>query len=208
MLKSLKKSPKLESFNHSHNRTKHSYLPKVSVILPARNEEKYISKCLDDLLNQDYPNFESVAVNDASTDKTGEIIYKYQVKNSKVIAVVQNINQQDGLVRIGACYQGYLRATGEVFLFTDADTTHSPSILSLAIAHLIELKLDALTAIPRLLCEDIWTKMTLPLIWTISYVRYSPLRANNPKTKTGYFFGSFFVISRKTYEVFLEPMKR
>jgi len=200
MLKSLKKSPKLESFNHSHNRTKHSYLPKVSVIVPARNEEKYISKCLDSLVNQDYPNFEIVAVNDSSTDQTGEIIYKYQVKNSKVIAIDSKSKPAGWTGKNWACYQGYLRATGDVFLFTDADTTHSPSVLSLAIAHLIEQKLDALTAIPRLLCEDIWTKMTLPLIWTISYVRYSPLRANNPKTKTGYFFGSFYIISRKTYE--------
>jgi chlorobactene glucosyltransferase len=64
----------------------------------------------------------------------------------------------------------------------------------------MEQKLDALTAIPRLLCEDVWTKITLPLIWAISYVRYSPLRANNPKTTTGYFFGSFYIISRKAYE--------
>lgn len=200
MLKSLKKSPKLGSFNRSHNRTKHGYLPKVSMILPARNEEKYISKCLDSLLNQDYPNFEIVAVNDSSTDKTGKIIYKYQLKNSKIIAINSKSKPAGWTGKNWACYQGYLRATGDVFLFTDADTTHSPSILSLAIAHLTELKLDALTAIPRLLCEDIWTKMTLPLIWTISYVRYSPLRANNPKTKTGYFFGSFYIISRKTYE--------
>ena len=85
-------------------------------------------------------------------------------------------------------------------MFTDADTIHSQFILSLAIGHLTKQKLDALTIIPRLLCEDIWTKITLPLIWTISYVRYSPLRANNLKTTTGYFFGSFYIISRKDYE--------
>jgi hypothetical protein len=85
-------------------------------------------------------------------------------------------------------------------MFTDADTIHSQFTLSLAVGHLTEQRLDALTIIPRLLCEDIWTKITLPLIWTISYVRYSPLRANNPKTTTGYFFGSFYIISRKVYE--------
>ena len=42
--------------------------------------------------------------------------------------------------------------------------------------------------------------MTLPLLWTLSYAKYSALRANNPNSKIGYFFGSFFIITRKTYE--------
>lgn len=200
MLRSLKKSPKLESFNHLQNRTNDSYLPKVSVILPARNEEKYISKCLDSLFEQDYPNFEIIAVNDSSSDKTAEIMYKYQNKSSILTVLNAGFKPAGWIGKNWACHQGYLRANGEIFLFTDADTIHSPSVLSLAIEHLIEQKLDALTVIPRLLCEDIWTKITLPLIWSISYVKYSPLRANNPKATTGYFFGSFYVIFRKVYE--------
>ena len=200
MLRSLKKSPKLESFNHLQNRTNDNYLPKVSVILPARNEEKYISKCLDSLFEQDYPNFEIIAVNDSSSDKTAEIMYKYQNKSSILTVLNAGFKPAGWIGKNWACHQGYLRANGEIFLFTDADTIHSPSVLSLAIEHLIEQKLDALTVIPRLLCQDIWTKITLPLIWSISYVKYSPLRANNPKATTGYFFGSFYVIFRKVYE--------
>lgn len=200
MLRSLKKSPKLESFNHLQNRTNENYLPKVSIILPARNEEKYISKCLDSLFEQDYPNFEIIAVNDSSSDKTAEIMYKYQNKSSILTVLNAGFKPAGWIGKNWACHQGYLRANGEIFLFTDADTIHSPSVLSLAIEHLIEQKLDALTVIPRLLCQDIWTKITLPLIWSISYVKYSPLRANNPKATTGYFFGSFYVIFRKVYE--------
>jgi len=200
MLRSLKKSPKLESFNHLQNRTNDNYLPKVSVILPARNEEKYISKCLDSLFEQDYPNFEIIAVNDSSSDKTAEIMYKYQNKSSILTVLNAGFKPAGWIGKNWACHQGYLRANGEIFLFTDADTIHSPSVLSLAIEHLIEQKLDALTVIPRLLCQDIWTKITLPLIWSISYVKYSPIRANNPKATTGYFFGSFYVIFRKVYE--------
>ncbi|HJR49104.1 MAG TPA: glycosyltransferase [Nitrososphaeraceae archaeon] len=196
----MKKSPKLESFNHLQNRTNDNYLPKVSVILPARNEEKYISKCLDSLFEQDYPNFEIIAVNDSSSDKTTEIMYKYQNKSSILTVLNAGFKPAGWIGKNWACHQGYLRANGEIFLFTDADTIHSPSVLSLAIEHLIEQKLDALTVIPRLLCQDIWTKITLPLIWSISYVKYSPLRANNPKATTGYFFGSFYVIFRKVYE--------
>ena len=206
MLKSLKQSPKLESYSQYHCMSKNNAdddnsLSKVSIIVPARNEEKYISKCLDSLLKQDYSRFEIIVINDSSEDGTWDIIQKYAQNYKEFIIAINAGPKPDGWAgKSWACYQGYLRATGDLFMFTDADTIHSQFTLSLAIGHLTKQKLDALTIIPRLICEDIWTKITLPLIWTISYVRYSPLRANNPKTTTGYFFGSFYIISRKVYE--------
>ena len=195
MIKSLKQSPMLEPITRSPI----SKIPKVSVILPARNEEKYIAKCLDSLMNQDYQNFEIIAINDSSTDRTIDIMYQYAAQGSLV--VVDSKPKPDGWAgKNWACYQGYLKATGDVFLFTDADTVHSPSTMSLAIANLLEQNLDALTAIPKLLCQDIWTKITLPVLSNFLHSRFSALRVNDPKTKTGYFFGSFFIITRSTYE--------
>ncbi|HSA97591.1 MAG TPA: glycosyltransferase, partial [Candidatus Nitrosotenuis sp.] len=99
-----------------------------------------------------------------------------------------------------ACMEGYAAATGEVLLFTDSDTEHSRNVISLAVAHLLSLDLDALTAIPRMVCLDNWTKVTLPMLSTFLHTRFSALRVNDPSKKTGYFFGSFFVIKRSTYE--------
>jgi cellulose synthase/poly-beta-1,6-N-acetylglucosamine synthase-like glycosyltransferase len=204
MIKSLKQSPRLESYSqyrYMRNNSADDILPKVSIIVPARNEEKYVSKCLDSIMEQDYPRFEIIVINDSSEDGTWDIIQKYvQTHKESITAINVGPIPEGWAGKSWACYQGYLKATGDVLMFTDADTVHSQSALSLAVGHLTEQKLDALTAIPRLVCEDIWTKITLPLIWTISYVRYSPLRANNPKTTTGYFFGSFYIISRKAYE--------
>ena len=200
---SFKRLPKLESINQQQDAIIiGDEFPKVSVILPARNEEKYIAKCLDSLLNQSYPNFEIVAINDSSSDGTDEIIQRYHILNSKVVAINAESKQEEGWIgKNWACYQGYLNSTGEIFLFTDADTVHSSSTMSLAVTYLIKQNLDALTAIPRILSEeDILMKITLPLLWTLSYAKYSALRANNPKSKTGYLFGSFFIITRKTYE--------
>jgi hypothetical protein len=87
-----------------------------------------------------------------------------------------------------------------VLLFTDADTEHSSSAMSLAVGQLVSQNLDALTAVPRLICNDFWTKITLPALATFLHTRFSPLRVNDPNTKTGYFFGSFFAITRSTYE--------
>jgi chlorobactene glucosyltransferase len=194
---SFKRLPKLESINRHAVKDE---FPKVSVILPARNEEKYIAKCLDSLLKQSYPNFEIVAINDSSSDRTDEIIQKYRMKSSKVVAINAGPKPEEWIGKNWACYQGYLNSKGEIILFTDADTVHSASIMSLAVRSLVKQNLDALTAVPRLLSEHIWIKMTLPLLWTLSYAKYSALRANNPNSKIGYFFGSFFIITRKTYE--------
>jgi chlorobactene glucosyltransferase len=62
-------------------------------------------------------------------------------------------------------------------------------------------ELDALTAIPKILALDFWTRITLPILWTFSLARFSALKANDPRTKVGYFFGSFFIIKRKVYEI-------
>lgn len=195
-IKSLKGVPKLLFLKSYEN----IVFPKVSVILPARNEQKYIEKCLDSLLKQDYTNYEIVAINDSSSDRTGEIIQKYSTKNSKIIFINAEAKPEGWTGKNWACYQGYIKSTGQLFLFTDADTTHSSSTISLAVNNLLAKELDALTAIPKILPNDFWTKITLPILWTLSISRYSALKANDPKTNVGYFFGSFFIITKKTYE--------
>jgi chlorobactene glucosyltransferase len=197
MLKSLKLSPSLDDLGI---RPAHGKVLKVSVILPARNEEKYIGKCLQTLLTQNYPNYEIVVINDSSTDRTGDIINQLALRSSSILVVNAKPKPEDWVGKNWACYEGYQRATGDVFLFTDADTSHSALTMSLAISYLNEQNLDALTAIPRLVCKDFWTRITLPVLSNFLHSRFSALRVNNPDTKTGYFFGSFYVITRSAYE--------
>lgn len=196
MTKSFRQAPTLELYDRAGaNRT-----PKVSVILPARNEEQYIARCIDSLLAQDYSNFEIITINDSSTDRTGEIMEEYAARDHRIIHVNAPPKPEGWAGKNWACHQGYLRAKGDVLLFTDADTEHSKSAMSMAIGQLVSQNLDALTAVPRLICNDFWTKITLPALATFLHTRFSPLRVNDPNTKTGYFFGSFFAISRSTYE--------
>ena len=116
LIKSIKQSPILRDFKKYGTKG-----PRVSVIVPALNEEKNISECLDSLLNQDYHNFEIVAVNDSSSDMTGEIMYRYQIKNpKKVLSITVESKPVDWIGKNWACYQGYLNASGEIFVFTDA----------------------------------------------------------------------------------------
>jgi hypothetical protein len=121
----------------------------------------------------------------------------------KIVTVDVEKNWSDGWTgKTWACYQGYIHSTGNILLFTDADTTHSHCTLLLSFQYFLSNKLNALTLVPRLRAEDFWTRLILPVLWTLSYARYSPQKANDPRTrKGGYFFGSFFMISRDAYEV-------
>jgi chlorobactene glucosyltransferase len=199
LLISFKESPILEDSTKQNRNNKPS---EVSIILAARNEEKYIAKCFESLLKQDYPNFEIITVDDSSSDSTYKIMQTYQLLNSDKMTVINAGQPSDEWTgKNWACYQGYLNATGEVFLFTDADTTVSASTVSLAVGHLDNEGLDALTVRPNIKCESLCGKIMIPVLWTFSHIKYSALRVNNNKVKeAGYFFGCFFLITRKTYE--------
>ncbi|MCE2504910.1 MAG: glycosyltransferase [Nitrosopumilaceae archaeon] len=195
MIDSFRLTPYLDRFENTSKTS-----PKVSIILPARNEEEFLEKCLDSLINQDYENYEIIVIDDSSEDATGKIISEYAKKNSNVIHISARPKPEGWMGKNWACMEGYRKATGELLLFTDADTTHQKNVISLAAAHLISFDLDALSTIPKMLTFDFWTKITLPMISTFLHTRFSALNVNNPSKKTGYFFGSFFILKKKTYE--------
>ena len=117
MYQSFTKVPFLDRFENKSTTT-----PKVSVILPARNEEQFIGKCLETLSYQDYSNFEIIAIDDSSDDKTGEIIEKFAKNDSRVIHVSARDKPENWMGKNWACMEGFKEATGELILFTDADT--------------------------------------------------------------------------------------
>ena len=195
MFRTFQETPFLDKFKKKIHEK-----PKVSIILPARNEEKFIGSCLDSLVNQDYIDYEIIAINDSSDDSTGTIIKKYAKEFSKLIYVDAKPKPEGWVGKNWACMEGYKKATGDLLLFTDSDTKHATSVISLAVSHLLSLELDALTVIPKMLCLDSITKITLPIISVFLHTRFSALRVNDTSKNTGYFFGSFFIIKRSTYD--------
>jgi len=190
MLRTFNESPFLDKFEKKEHEK-----PRVSVILPARNEEKFIEKCLDSLLNQDYDNYEIITIFDSMKDSTGNIIKENSKKFPKVIFVDAKPKPDGWIGKNWACIEGYKKSSGELLLFTDADTMHTSSVISLAVSHLLSLDLDALTVIPKMLCLDKITKITLPMISTFLHTRFSALRVNDTSKNTGYFFEIFLIFS-------------
>lgn len=195
MMDSIRFTPYLDRFERKEHDN-----PKVSVILPARNEEKFIGECLDSLIEQDYTNYEIIVIDDSSEDTTWDIILEYSKKNTKIIPIRAQKKPDGWMGKNWACMEGYKKARGELLLFTDADTRHSQNVISLAVSHLLSCNLDALSAIPKMRVMDFWTKITLPMISIFLHTRFSAIRVNDPSKKTAYFFGSFFIIKQKTYQ--------
>jgi glycosyltransferase EpsJ len=89
----------------------------ISVIIPIYNVEKYLSKCIDSVLNQSYAHCEIILVDDGSTDRSGEIADQYKSMFPEKITVVHQENGGLGSAR----NTGLKRATGKYVLFLDSD---------------------------------------------------------------------------------------
>ena len=206
----IRKRPHLTRQQHSNN------LPLVSVIVPARNEQDNIQRCLLSLLAQNYPSFEVIVVNDSSTDYTLEIVRKIKISpikqregggdksldtdRLKIITVTEKPEKWTG--KTWASEQGYSHSTGNILLFTDADTYYMrKDTIYEAVSYMQDQALDVLTGIGFIELRDFWSKVTMPLWNLFSILLGSNTGAmNNPKSKVAYLVGSFFLIRRQVLE--------
>ena len=174
--------------------------PKVSVCVPARNEERGIKGCLKSLLNQDYPNFEVIAIDDDSTDQTGIILHALS-KEQPNLKVLKGAGLPNGwLGKPFALHQAYKAAQGEFILFTDADPVFKPIALNTAVHVMCERKLDLLTLMPQAEFGSFWEKAVQPVIFGFiaSLTRFR--NVNNPDHKSAMGFGAFLMFRRSAYE--------
>lgn len=171
----------------------------LSVIIPARNEEKYIENCVQSILNQSAKAYEVLIVDDSSEDSTLTIVESF--KNNPKVRIIPAGPKPDGWIgKNWPCYVGYKNAKGKYLMFTDADTIHSNNSLTDSLNTLLLEKMDVITAVPRLMYPNFIIKMVLPILSIFMFTRYSPMRVNDPKVELGYLFGSYFVITRECYE--------
>jgi cellulose synthase/poly-beta-1,6-N-acetylglucosamine synthase-like glycosyltransferase len=136
----------------------------VSILIPARNEEKNIGQLLDYLLQHDYPNLEIWVYDDLSTDRTWNIIDFYAKNHSSIKAIKGKILPQGWLGKNNACHQLALKAEGEYLLFMDADVKPDKGLITNALAHLNKYNLDLLSIFPVQKMISFTEKITVPLM--------------------------------------------
>ena len=176
--------------------------PFISIIVPARNEERIVGECLSSLTAQDYPGFEIIFVNDQSTDTTLSIA-KDVLKDCRFGKIIDGAQQPANETWVGkswALMQGVAQAKGEWLLFIDADIVHHPLTLKKAAAKALELDVDALSMFPTIHCRSFWEKTIMPLFATLS-VLVEPLDgANHPEKRAARLCGAFILIKRSIYQ--------
>lgn len=178
-------------------------VPSVSVIVPARNEAMNISNCLRSLARSAWPDFEIIVVDDRSSDRTAEIARSVPRGNARRIVVVDGAPLPEGwLGKPWACSQGARLATGELLLFTDADTTHGPALTSRAAAGLDEEGADLLTVTGRQLMETFWERLVQPQIFLLMLIRFPDFEriARNDRWRDAIANGQFLLFRREAYE--------
>ncbi|MDA7959514.1 MAG: glycosyltransferase [Nitrosopumilus sp.] len=174
--------------------------PRVSVIIPARNEERFIGGCLESLAAQDYPDYEVIVVDDSSEDSTGKIIAGFAERH-EVIKHARAGPKPDGWVgKAWPCSEGIKKSGGEVLLVTDADSVHTPDMLSASVRSLKSEDLDALTVAYTLRTFDFWTRITHPVLSAMRYREHHVANPNDPERNMGAFSGCFYMIRRPVYE--------
>ena len=140
---------------------------RVSILVPARNEERSIGQCVGSLIAQDYPDFEVLVLDDSSSDRTGAIVRDLIPTDSRHRLLAGTPLPEGWTGKNWACHQLAQAATGEWLLFTDADTIHSPGALSAALAMAVRMRADLFSAWPRLITITLGEKLVIPILHLI-----------------------------------------
>ncbi|MFO7650849.1 MAG: glycosyltransferase family 2 protein [bacterium] len=143
--------------------------PRVSICLPMRNEEHNAGAVVRSLLAQDYPDFELLVLDDESSDRTPEIVAALAQRDSR-LRLIRGAELPNGWMgKSWACHQLAQAATGELLLFTDADTRHGPQCLVRAVAALQSEDADLLSLVPREEVGTLGEALTVPImLWSIT----------------------------------------
>jgi chlorobactene glucosyltransferase len=174
--------------------------PMVSVIIPARNEERTIERCVRSLLAQRYPSFEIVALNDASTDRTGQILERLAAEDAR-LRVLEGQPRPEGWVgKCWAAFQAANQARGAWVLFVDADTHHQPDALTSSVTFAQAHGADLLSLLPRQELGTFWERALLPAIFgVILTLGGSPAEVNDPRKAAAKANGQFMLFRTEVY---------
>jgi len=172
--------------------------PAVAIIVAVRNEEEDLEKALQSLCNINYKNHRLIVVNDRSTDRTGEILKRFNHPHLQVITLTE---LPDGwLGKNNALYQGYKNSTEEWMLFTDADIEYHPDAISRAFGYVEKQQLDHLSIIPFTRSRSELLNSVLATFRIMLSVFTRPWDAGKPNRSGSIGVGAFNLVKRTAYE--------
>jgi len=178
--------------------------PRVSIIVPARNEEEDIELSLTRLFELDYDNYEVIAVNDRSTDRTGEIMERVAenpVLTGGRLRVIHHRELPAGwLGKTHAMWTATNEASGDWFLFTDADVLFKPDSVRRALAYAEAEKADHVVLFPRMIMKQPGEYMMIAFFQTMFVFGHRPWKVADPKSRDHMGVGAFNLIRQSVYD--------
>src|SRR5579862_1748580 len=179
--------------------------PKVSIIVPARNEETDIAQCLSSLLDLDYGDYDVIAINDRSTDRTGEIMEElaraHTAAGKSILRVTHHRELPSGwLGKTHAMWTAANQATGDWLLFTDADVLFKRDSLRRAVAYAEAERADHLVLFPQMITKTTGESMMIAFFQTMFVFGHRPWKVADPKAKDHIGVGAFNLVRRRVYE--------
>lgn len=174
---------------------------RVSVIVAARNEQEHVGAAVGSLLALDYPGYEVIAVNDRSTDRTGEILERLAGANPARLRVLHVRELPPGwLGKPHAMGLAAQQATGDWLLFTDADVSFRPDALRRALVCAEEMRVDHLVLFPTALMHSLSERMVFAFFPTLVVFGHRPWKVSDPRTRDYVGMGAFNLVRRPVYE--------
>jgi glycosyltransferase involved in cell wall biosynthesis len=188
--------------------------PRVSIIVPARNEEEAIEQSLTRLLELEYDNYEVIAVDDRSTDRTGEIMEAVSrgqnphpvAKNATrmghpTLRVIHHRELPAGwLGKTHAMWTATNEADGEWLLFTDADVLFKPDSLRRALAYAEAERADHVVLFPQMIMKRPGEYIMIAFFQTMFVFGHRPWKVADPKSQDHMGVGAFNLVRRSVYE--------
>lgn len=156
--------------------------PMVSLCIPARNEEQNIERCVRSAMRQTYPNMEVIVLDDHSSDRTSEILFRMANSGDNSLHMMQGKSKPDQwLGKPWACQQLAEEASGEILIFIDADTWLEKEMVARVVRTMGSDVLDFLTVWPQQKLGTFWEKTVIPLVYyallsllPVRYVQQTP----------------------------------
>ncbi len=174
-------------------------LPRASVIVAARNEERNIEEGLRSLLNLDYDDLQIIVVDDRSTDGTGAILDRLAGESERLEVVHLNELPAGWLGKNHALYYGAERADGEVILFTDADVVLQPCVLRRAVAYMLDQDVDHLPILFRVRMPN-WLLESFVVTFSVYLMaHFRPWKSPDPDSRAHIGVGGFNLVRRDVY---------
>lgn len=174
--------------------------PFVSVIVPARDEERSIGRCLESLLEQDYADYEVIVVDDDSSDATAEIVAGIAARDPR-LRLVSGAPLPDGwLGKPHALCEGAAVARGEILVLTDADTVHRSHSISWAVTNLHDHHADILSGYLDQEYGTLGERLVVPTMYAMMLLVPLFLIPRTKSPRPAFAIGQYVAVRREALE--------